>query len=151
MRRLTRRKLIKARARWRRTARRNLRDLVKLELLEPSILTEPLDKVCGQANMYPWPRRDRNFVQCARETCEAEAMVCTLPPYGVDDEPEYQYFCPEHAPQMGFCRMCGEFWGGINSFEFLHPGLCDNCYDETQNDREEEREEFAEGDDGEEV
>ena len=69
-----------------------------------------------------------------------DVIECYLPDYEVDeegfrtnDEPDY-YYCWEHADTHGFCKMCGEFWAGIESFEFIHPGFCDNCDDEMERD-----------------
>jgi len=39
-----------------------------------------------------------------------------------------ELFCYEHAGEMGFCLWCGNFYGGVESFEFNNPGkICDNC------------------------
>lgn len=69
-----------------------------------------------------------------------DVIECYLPDYEVDEEgfrtnnePDY-YYCWEHADTHGFCKMCGEFWAGIESFEFIHPGFCDNCDDEMERD-----------------
>jgi hypothetical protein len=61
---------------------------------------------------------------CERETCTREGIDCYLP----DDGPERPYvvLCDEHAFAAGFCKLCGSFWGGIESFEF-GPGYCENC------------------------
>jgi hypothetical protein len=58
---------------------------------------------------------------CAEPGCGAEAIACHLP------DGTTEYYCEQHAPQNGYCRSCGEFWGGIDSFEVSHPGLCDAC------------------------
>lgn len=46
--------------------------------------------------------------------------------------------CRDCAAKAGFCRCCGEFWGGIDSFEFTHPGICDHCADDIRQDMEDE-------------
>ena len=35
-------------------------------------------------------------------------------------------FCLDHC-QPFFCWGCGQFWAGIESFDFNPIGLCDNC------------------------
>lgn len=69
-----------------------------------------------------------------------EITECFLPDYEIDDEgfrvdekPD-EYYCTEHAARNGYCKSCGEFWGGIESFEFEHPGWCDNCHDQMEHD-----------------
>lgn len=64
---------------------------------------------------------------------------CYLPNYEVDEEgwrdkePDF-YYCAHHAKHAGFCICCGEFWAGIESFDFEHPGYCDNCHDQMEAD-----------------
>jgi len=82
-------------------------------------------------------RRFRYFVQrerCQKAHCPDRAVACYLPnSYGRDRKPD-EMLCARHAWLSGYCRSCGEFWGGINSFDFLNGGLCDFCFDEIQND-----------------
>ena len=62
------------------------------------------------------------------------AVACFLPePYGRDRKPD-EVLCGPCAGAAGYCRSCGEFWGGISSFEFLHPGLCDHCQSQIEAD-----------------
>ena len=35
-------------------------------------------------------------------------------------------FCCDHAFTNGYCICCGDFWGGVEDFDF-GSGLCDNC------------------------
>jgi hypothetical protein len=81
--------------------------------------------------------------------CSSQAIECHLPDWG-PNKPEVQYYCGTHAQQQGFCSGCGEFWGGIDSFDF-GDGLCDNCKDEFEDyyDDEEDWEETSDyyGDD----
>ena len=83
------------------------------------------------------------FHFCSEPNCwkhGEDVIECYLPNYEVDEEgfrtnsePDY-YYCWDHADKNGFCKMCGEFWAGIESFEFIHPGFCDNCDDEMERD-----------------
>lgn len=61
---------------------------------------------------------------CERDGCEHEGIDCYLP----DDGPErpFAVLCGEHAFESGFCKFCGSFWGGIESFEF-GTGYCEDC------------------------
>lgn len=100
---------------------------------------------------YKARRRFRYFVQRLKcQQCgEDNATACYLPePYSRDRMPD-EMLCAVHAGRAGYCRSCGDFWGGIESFEFLHPGLCDNCDDQIRadfgtDDREHYEEEYWE-------
>lgn len=63
-------------------------------------------------------------------------MACRLPDWGDepkrDDRPDF-YYCWEHAQRNGFCKLCGEFWGGVESFDF-GSGFCENCADTVRTD-----------------
>lgn len=56
--------------------------------------------------------------------------------YEQTDSPEPDYwYCPKHAHENGFCVSCGQFWAGVESFDFNNPaGLCDNCRDQWEAD-----------------
>lgn len=73
---------------------------------------------------------------CMEDGCwKRDTVSCFLPDYesqSVDGKPDY-YYCSKHAGRF-FCRICGQFWAGIESFDFLHPGYCDNCDDQIQHD-----------------
>jgi hypothetical protein len=73
-------------------------------------------------------RRDRR--RCQHRGCgeNSQLVACYLP----DDDPNgrpTELLCPDHAAEHGYCCVCGQFWSGIESFDFEHPGLCDNCFD----------------------
>jgi hypothetical protein len=39
--------------------------------------------------------------------------------------------CPQCLKDDGsFCLSCGQFCAGLKSFDIIHPGYCDNCWDE---------------------
>lgn len=68
------------------------------------------------------------------EGCKNEGMAFYIVDYEAESEPEgsqpvYEYwYCDEHAGPAGFCLGCAEFWGGVESFEFIPPiYFCDNC------------------------
>lgn len=43
--------------------------------------------------------------------------------------------CPTCLEKDGsFCVSCGQFCAGLQGFEFIHPGYCDNCWDEIESD-----------------
>jgi hypothetical protein len=68
--------------------------------------------------------------RCEEEGCESfDAIPCFL--MGEDDP--NGYFCSEHAHAQGFCYICGQFWGGIESFDF-GPGYCEHCRSEVEAD-----------------
>ncbi len=39
----------------------------------------------------------------------------------------YAYYCSQHATENGYCYGCGEFWAGVETFDFSPSGLCSNC------------------------
>ena len=75
---------------------------------------------------------------CEEYGCLMEGIVeCYLPPITMEDghlskdQPPTEHFCQYHAYKNGFCSLCGDFWGGIESFEFDNPQrLCENCLDQ---------------------
>ena len=68
---------------------------------------------------------------CHEPGCTEHGMACWLPDYyGTGGTRPDAYYCHRHIEHTGFCKGCGSFWGGIESFDFaLHgyPGYCDNC------------------------
>lgn len=76
-------------------------------------------------------------MKCEHKDCDSEDTIeCRLYDYEKHEDIIFHY-CSKHAEANGFCCCCGDFWGGIESFEFWHPGLCDNCYDDIQAEMDE--------------
>lgn len=76
----------------------------------------------------PRTREHAVHATCEHDGCDADAIPCQLD----DDrcaERVTEWLCPEHAAEAGYCASCGDFWGGIDTFEFRHPGLCDHCWE----------------------
>lgn len=114
-----------------------------------------------QKKIYEWAyrqSRDRDFVwknpfrqwledryihfldslrpRCWHKGCTNRAEPCVLQAYSTDDEDDVDqiyWYCDEHCQQHGFCRGCGYFWGGTESFDFGN-GYCSNCRDEFEDD-----------------
>lgn len=84
------------------------------------------------------------MAKCNQKGCEEEGTVdCYLPESY--DKPDYQY-CVEHAPVNGFCYCCGQFWAGVERFDFATAlggieGLCENCDVEVKEAFDDEEEE----------
>lgn len=74
--------------------------------------------------------------RCEHEGCTQDAGPCYLPneDYTGFDRKPAEWYCSEHAHEHGYCSACGEFWGGIESFDFNPNGLCDHCQDEVDAD-----------------
>ncbi len=54
-------------------------------------------------------------------------MTCTF------TDGEEIRLCPDCLKaDGGFCFGCGHYCSGMASFDFVHPGYCDNCWDEIQ-------------------
>jgi hypothetical protein len=90
---------------------------------------------------------------CAEPGCTAEhAIACEEPrdwmEAAVDaalDEPAVTYYCPDHAEQNGFCRGCGLFCAGIETYDFGRgrngpAGFCEHCQDQIEDDMADEAE-----------
>lgn len=71
-------------------------------------------------------------------TVPKSGLICTVCGYDDSlkcfiDDPEEDgtvILCGEHAAEEGYCCCCGQFSSGMTSFDFTHPGYCDNCYDQ---------------------
>jgi len=90
--------------------------------------------------------------KCEREGCfEDGVVVCHVPDYPplLSKEPyDYtgikiiEHLCQDHAYEAGYCTICGDFWGGIESFDFNNPSkLCENCQEQIIDENCEEDEE----------
>lgn len=66
--------------------------------------------------------------RCEEPGCTSfDALPCVMD----FDDKNPSYFCPEHAFKNGHCSICGQFWAGIESFDF-GPGYCENCRSEVE-------------------
>jgi len=75
---------------------------------------------------------DKNTVETnvgtfERQVCEVEGCDELGEPCWIEsrDKPD-TWVCAEHMHQQGFCIGCGQFYAGIESFDF-GPDWCDNC------------------------
>lgn len=82
------------------------------------------------------------YVNAAGQRCDGDAVVdCILPTETIPIELEH--LCVEHAVLSGYCCMCGTFWAGVDSYDFIRiKGVCENCILEI------ESEDWTEDDDG---
>jgi hypothetical protein len=80
---------------------------------------------------------------CAHPGCLNLNESLTACYYLPDGRPEAQLYagsyCYQHAREHGFCFGCGEFWGGVESFEFAELNgnfdtYCDNCSEESRSE-----------------
>ncbi len=87
--------------------------------------------------------------RCDEKGCKGVAQVwCFLPgDYTPEGEEFDGAYCSEHAEQNGFCRMCGQFWAGVESFHFgTYHGYCDNCRYEVEREEDLEYDEWEDSD-----
>lgn len=64
-------------------------------------------------------------VLCDVQGCTEQGYPCVL--YVPEENEEHQEtLCGTHALEHGYCPGCGNFWAGVESFDF-GPGLCENC------------------------
>jgi hypothetical protein len=73
---------------------------------------------------------------CTVPGCTAWGTDCYFPDHGwggPDGSPRKgpdECLCDRHIKHSGFCKGCGGFAGGIESFDFGthgYPGFCDDC------------------------
>jgi hypothetical protein len=76
-------------------------------------------------------------MKCQHDGCENDGEECYLSCVDRDTEQDVPdgYYCGDHAADHGFCPCCGEFWGGIGTFEMR--GICDHCHDELEDEIDE--------------
>ncbi len=75
---------------------------------------------------------------CECGNCEQPGEACGG---GYDDQDEPTgYFCDAHMHAAGNCRMCRQFFGAVESFEFGN-GFCDDCAWEIKHDADHDDEE----------
>jgi hypothetical protein len=64
-------------------------------------------------------------MKCQEPGCKQKGEPCFYP------NGETEFCCWDHKAKHGFCKYCGQFWGGIESFHFHGmPGVCDECEEE---------------------
>lgn len=80
---------------------------------------------------------------CVEWGCKRVGFPCYLPD---DPDTPAEYRCWKHLEDSGFCFGCGQFWAGIESFDFRRSQLCDNCASEVEDD-DDWGEHYAEWDD----
>lgn len=72
---------------------------------------------------------------CEFEHCDStSSMLCVVAGVESDGGDAENWYCPEHARKLGYCWGCGQFWAGIEEFDFNPCGLCPNCKDEFEDD-----------------
>jgi len=64
---------------------------------------------------------------CQEQGCGKQGYLCIARSYNEEVDDTVEFFCREHAHENGYCWCCGEFYGGIESFDFAPRGLCENC------------------------
>jgi len=72
---------------------------------------------------------------CEEPGCDEQAIECYLN----DDADTVEHFCPIHCYKNGYCYGCGNFFCGMEDFDFNNPShLCFNCRTEVNSDIEDE-------------
>lgn len=64
-------------------------------------------------------------IKCQDNGCSNPGEPCWLPDDDCDEQPSH-FYCSDHKFQHGFCVMCGNFYGGVECFDF-GDGYCDDC------------------------
>lgn len=89
-------------------------------------------------NLYWTMFRLRNKIKhaCMEQGCWKEAISCRLIDYSAKRQSIklLEWFCVDHCHKNGYCYGCGEFWGGVERFEFSKSRLCDACEGKMEED-----------------
>lgn len=65
---------------------------------------------------------------CEADGCNKPGIICALWDFEAENPAEITYiYCPTHAWEEGFCYGCGQFWAGLESFDFNPRHVCSNC------------------------
>ena len=106
-------------------------------------MTENIGDRIGSCESTPsepeWVRLDG---RCQHEGCSNQGISYSYPHEEYGLPPKSEVYCARHARAAGFCIGCGQFWGGIESFDFGDSPLCEECLTLS----EEEYEHFDDGD-----
>ena len=96
----------------------------------------PYKKYRGRQGLWKI-RIDKSLIHtCQHEGClQADAVRCWFGP--ADPAQEDEYYCATHCHEHGFCYTCGEFWGGIDTFDRSLSHLCEHCQQEFEEDEDE--------------
>ena len=71
----------------------------------------------------------RDVPACYHPGCQQPSIECVVSdPEGED---HYEYYCPEHAPEYGYCSVCGMFMAGT---EDDMETICDMCRDQLRSE-----------------
>lgn len=85
-------------------------------------------------------RRCQRGPACGVPGCQHWGHPCWLPD-AIYQEPS-EYYCDAHMRDQGYCPGCGNFWAGIESFDFSRSGYCENCAAEFDDDWDADRDEW---------
>lgn len=97
--------------------------LVKLDKYDPQAIAEAKSH---------WEQHPQT---CEHEGCQNVGMPCYI--RWSDTEPA-EWCCDEHIYEAGYCRVCGLFNAGLESFDFGGDGLCASCREELRESVEDE-------------
>ena len=78
------------------------------------------------------------FERCMEPGCWDPGNECFYPPDESDGLYEMKadvFYCVEHSSKAGFCWSCGQFWAGVEAFDFSPiEGICPNCISEFEDE-----------------
>ena len=66
---------------------------------------------------------------CTYPLCDEHADLYRLPDWDCEGSTRAEILCENHAPSVGFCKGCGHYCAGLESFEFTPKvrGYCETC------------------------
>lgn len=87
--------------------------------------------------------------RCEADGCREAGSECYMDAAEGEEHTVDARLCAQHASEAGFCHGCGQFWAGVESFDFSRSGLCEHCQDGQSGfpDDEFDDDEYEDGDD----
>jgi hypothetical protein len=71
------------------------------------------------------------ILTCTYPMCNEHGDIYRHPDWEGETSTQAEILCEEHAPKIGFCKGCGSYCGGLESFDFAPKvwGYCEVCGD----------------------
>lgn len=89
----------------------------------------PLADLLISLGYFGWTHRRRGLKRVGQWFARLLTWPWRPRPDQLEGRTEIAYYCAEHAQEHGYCYICGQFWAGVERFDFDPSGLCPNCQD----------------------
>jgi hypothetical protein len=84
------------------------------------------------------------ILTCTYPMCNEHGDIYRHPDQEGEDATQVEILCEEHAPKFGFCKGCGSYCAGLESFDFVPKvwGYCVLCGEQFESVDDEDEEEY---------